>query len=220
MKKNLGETKQKGFIAETWGFLLVALIIILGVILLFLFVWRCEEQRMLGNIIINASAIIFLAFITLSYALYTKKLSDQGKAQLKQFALSLDEQVRKTRADFNERRISKFYRPFFGLLYEMNSALLEKEIDEGLTMSIIRRLNSLFVEKGYMISTITRQKLKLIDPLFFSAQVSLANRESMIKKFKKEEDEISTILILEWDHIENEIRDFYDIEWESVENIE
>lgn len=213
----------KKFLKETKWILIISFLLILSICLVFIFLLPCEDQRLLANIIIQASAIVTLVVVTLSYVYYTKTLADQAKEQSSHVAHqamqttklayttneALEEQKEKRTADHNERRLDEFYRPFIEKLNNMKKEIAKRERDDSRTWEIIINTRNLFLKKSHMVSIETLKKLKKIEPLFFTVQAAHPQRENMLKKFIDKEDEIRKNVINEWNEIEDEIRKFY-----------
>lgn len=219
----------KKFLKKTKWVLIISCFFILSICLVFIFLLPCEDQRLLANNIIQASAIVTLVIVTLSYVYYTMKLADQAKKQSIQIAGQakqtkelaertkelVEEQIGKRTADFWERRIDEFYKPFADQLGKMMKYISESRDDADKTWKIILDTRDIFLRRSYMVSCETLKKLIKIEPLFFQAQNIHPKRKEVQKKFIESRYKIKDIVVKEWNDIEHYLRSFYGIENEG-----
>jgi len=175
-------------------FLWLSIIIIVSLLLIFL-----KPSEKLNNII-QAIAIITLVFITGFYANQTQKLVEQEK-------ISLEEEKKKRDADFWEKRINEFYKPFTETLNDIRDALHEKEKDPKKLNKLKRDFKYLSWQKGYMIPKETYKKMMKLELGILIADID-KDKESFVRFYEAEKD-ARKIVNNEWLEIEDKIRKFY-----------
>lgn len=191
--KNLWKENKSIFILVIIG---IILFILVGIIL------YPEKDK-----IIQAELIVILVSITLFYAIQTQKLVRQEKS-------SLAELKRKRKADFWEKRLLEFYKPFIDKMNNMLEAIHKEQIDRDRITEIWNNTKDFIWKKDYMISEYTCKKIEKLTMLLFEFQNK--EKEKFNREFSELEREVREIVIDEWNDIKKNLREVYDIEREEI----
>lgn len=108
----------------------------LVIIMVFLLLRFLRPSEMINNII-QAILIVTLVFVTFFYAKQTQRLVEEERK-------SLEEIKKKRDADYWERRISEFYKPFIDKLNNMIVEIRKDPIDTDRTWEIIKNTGDFF----------------------------------------------------------------------------
>ena len=142
-----------------------------------------------------------LAIVTAYYAIQTHRI--------------VKESEKKRIADFQERRISEFYKPFIDKLDDMENLINLGTIKNMKTKNIAKSTDNLLREKKYMISRKTLIDIfKLRDDLINNIISETKDNEKAMKlffEFNKAREKVRQIVTKEKLKIEEKIREFYDI---------
>ena len=153
--------------------------------------------------IIQAELIVILVSITLFYAIQTQRLVKEEKRLVK-------EEKKKNTADFWEKRLVEFYKPFIDKLNNMKNAVYTKPINKDRIFEIYKNTTDLIWKRDYMISEKTCKKIEKLTMILFETQ-NYRERDSL-KEFTDLEEEVRKIIVNEWNDIKNALRKIYAIE--------
>jgi len=162
------------------------------------FIWKqCGIQ--IGDKI-EASAIVILVFITGIYAYLTHK--------------TLKEAEKRRKADYWERRINKFYKPFFDKLNKMRNKVNKDTIGKKITENILKDVKDFSWERRYMIPIDTFKKINELHTDLFIASIDIAqfdNKEveEFLRQFRMAESKVRKLIVNELESIEASIRKIY-----------
>ena len=149
---------------------------------------------------IEVGAIVTLVFITGNYAYQTHK--------------TVKEAEKRRKADYWERRINKFYKPFFDKLNTIRREINIETLSGDRTKEILKDIEDFYWERRYMISIDTFKEVNELHTKLFIASVDIAqldNNEAkeLLKDFRIAESKVRTIIVNEWKGIEASIRKIY-----------
>jgi hypothetical protein len=181
---------------KVWRWIVVIAIFIL--LSACFFIWKqCGIQ--IGDKI-EASAIVILVFITGIYAYLTHK--------------TLKEAEKRRKADYWERRIIKFYKPFFDKLNKMGNTVNKDTIGKKITENILKDVENFCWERRYMIPIDTFKKINELHTDLFIASIDIAqfdNKEveEFLRQFRMAESKVRKLIVNELESIEASIRKIY-----------
>jgi len=155
--------------------------------------------------IIQAELIVILVSITLFYAIQTQRLVKEEKRLVK-------EEKKKNTADFWEKRLVEFYKPFIDKLNNMKDAVHKKPINKDRIFEIYENTTHLIWKRDYMISEKTCKKIEKLNMLLFETQNYNYKERDSLKEFTDLEKEVRKIIINEWNDIKDTLRKIYAIE--------
>ena len=160
--------------------------------------------------IIQAELIVILVSITLFYAIQTQRLVKEEKRLVKEEKRLVKEEKKKNTADFWEKRLVEFYKPFIDKLNNMKGAVHKKPINKDRIFKIHKNTTHLIWKRDYMISEKTCKKIEKLNILLSETQ----NYEEgySLKEFTDLEKEVRNIIINEWNDIKDALRKIYAIE--------
>jgi len=146
--------------------------------------------------IIQAELIVILVSITLFYAIQTQRI--------------VKEEKKKNTADFWEKRLVEFYKPFIDKLNNMKDAVHKKPINKDRIFEIYKNTTHLIWKRDYMISEKTCKKIEKLNILLFETQ-NYGEGDSL-KEFNDLEKEVRKIILNEWNETKDALRKIYAIE--------
>ena len=151
-------------------------------------------------------AILILVWVTWFYAKRTQDLVDEQQKYL-------EEAKKKNNADFGEKRIAEFHKPFIDQLNTMISNINRSTLADDAIIEILNSAHELFLRKKYMASKETCEFIDELRSSIFFAHVDSANNEDeiniMIAEFRQNEKKVREIIVTEWNALEDQIRNFY-----------
>ena len=176
----------------------IVVIVIFILLLACFFIWKqCGIQ--IGDKI-EASAIVILVFITGIYAYQTHK--------------TVKEAEKRRKADYWERRINKFYKPFFDKLNKMSNKVNKDTIGKKITENILKDVEDFCWKRRYMIPIDTFKKINELHFNLFIASIDIAQFddkevEELLRQFRMAESKVRKLIVNELESIEASIRKIY-----------
>jgi len=144
---------------------------------------------------IQAGSIIALVFVTLYYAIQTYMLVKEAK--------------KKRDADFWERRIAEFYKPFIVKLNTMRDEINVETLSAYRTEEISIDTQNFLWEKRYMVSKDTFNKINELHSKLFIVHTDVDKAEELLREFREAESKVRTIIVNECKSLEASIRKIY-----------
>ena len=158
MKKLWKENKDLIILASIW--------ILASIFILFIL---CLET----NEMIQAWAIATLVFVTIFYAKQTQKLVEQEEK-------SLNEEIKKRNADFEERKLKEFYNPFKYLIFELERIIDKESTPSKSTLRLCGKIVALGTTYGHMITKeLEDEAVGLLNIMFEIKEINNDNAEKL-----------------------------------------
>jgi len=159
-----------------------------------------NQQKLQISNKIQAWAIVTLVFITGIYAYQTHK--------------TVKEAEKRRKADYWERRIKEFYKPFWDILNTMRNEIKIDTFGERRTEEILKDVEDFYWKRRYMIPIDTSNKINELHTDLFIASIDIAqldNKEvkKLLRQLRMAESKVRTIIVDEWKSIEASIRKIY-----------
>ena len=183
--KNVGKDNKNHIILVFIGLVFIGILILVWILL------YPEKDK-----IIQAELIVILVFITLFYAIQTQRI--------------VKEERKKNTADFWEKRLVEFYKPFIDKLNNMKTAVYKKPINKDRISEIYQNTKNLIWKRDYMISEKTCKKIEKL--IILLSEIQDYREGDSLKEFTDLEKEVRKIVINEWNDIKYSLRKIYAIE--------
>ncbi len=159
-----------------------------------------NQQKLQISNKIQAWAIVTLVFITGIYAYQTHE--------------TVKEAEKRRKADYWERRIKEFYKPFWDRLNTVRNEIKIDTLGERRTVEILKDVEDFLWEKSYMIPIDTFNKINELHTELFIGSIDIAQFDNkkvkeLLRQLRRAESKVRTIIVDELKSIEASIRKIY-----------